>query len=67
MIRRPIIRSAHGCCAPGEYLVFLWPTAQMPDAVDEAYIKAHAAEAQRMTLQPGGRQSVDFVMPARQN
>jgi hypothetical protein len=52
---------------PGEYLVFLWPLGQMPDTVDEGYIKAHAAGQVRITLQPGGRQSMDFVMPAGQN
>jgi len=53
--------------APGEYLVFLWPLGQTPEKIEEAYIKAHAATAQRVTLQPGGRQSADFVMPLGQN
>jgi 5-hydroxyisourate hydrolase-like protein (transthyretin family) len=53
--------------APGEYLVFLWPLGQMPDTIDEGYIKAHAAGQERITLQPGGRQNVDFVMPPGQN
>lgn len=47
--------------APGEYLVFIWPLGQMPDAVDEVYIKAHAPGVQRLTLQPGDRQSMDFA------
>jgi hypothetical protein len=53
--------------APGEYLVFLWPLGQMPETVDEGYIKAHATGRERITLQPGGRQSMDFVMPPGQN
>jgi hypothetical protein len=53
--------------APGEYLVFIWSLGQMPDMVDEVYIKAHAAGVQRLTLQPGDRQSMDFVMPPGQN
>jgi hypothetical protein len=52
---------------PGEYLVFVWPSDKASETLNESYLRTHAADAQRVTMQPGGRHTVDFLLPGQQN
>lgn len=52
---------------PGEYLVFVWPSDKASETLNESYIRTHAADAQRVTMQPGGRHAADFLLPGQQN
>ena len=52
---------------PGEYLVFIWPSDKASETLNESYLRTHAADAQRVTMQPGGRHTAEFLLPGQQN
>jgi hypothetical protein len=50
--------------APGSYLVILLSEGENLRAINEAFVRAHTANAKTVTLSPNGRETVELVAPS---
>lgn len=49
--------------APGEYFVFVRRRAEFPPIITEEFVRAEAANAQRVVLAPGEQKRIDLRVP----